>query len=312
MEEIFETLRKQIKGDFDQNNIIIILDNSISLTCKKHPISGTNNSIIIIQPYLIDIIEKTGIQSISMYEQYQMIAVYQNQIPYLDLLIQVQWIKMSLNLKCYFIRQFIQQKLLELNEHITRHETITGKPLTKEYSRFFNEPKKQYELTIKKLSTMEEDLNLLSEELLEQIFVYLNDIDWEEDQIDNILGQISEIEEELELDKDLILLPNFPYINTYLEDYKYLVIYESPKYILLQDIPNQLYDYLEQIKLFPFQGYSTTFQELEYNYNYHIRYKSQVQKIKEQLELKQNQLIKNLILSNQINNVTSTQIKIQF
>lgn len=36
------------------------------------------------------------------------------------------------------------------------------------------------------------------------------------------------------------------------------------------------------------------------------------QKIKEQLELKQNQLIKNLILSNQINNVTPTQIKIQF
>lgn len=55
----------------------------------------------------------------------------------------------KLNLKSYFIRQFIQQKLLELNEHITRHETITGKPLTKEYSRFFNEPKKQYELTIK-------------------------------------------------------------------------------------------------------------------------------------------------------------------
>lgn len=26
MEEIFETLRKQIKGDFDQNNIIIILE----------------------------------------------------------------------------------------------------------------------------------------------------------------------------------------------------------------------------------------------------------------------------------------------
>ena len=125
-----------------------------------------------------------------------------------------------------------------------------------------------------KLSTMEEDLNLLSEELLEQIFVYLNDIDWEEDQIDNILGQILEIEEELELDKDLILLPNFPYINTYLEDYKYLVIYESPKYILLQDIPNQLYDYLEQIELFPFQGYSTTYQELEYNYNYHIRYRT--------------------------------------
>lgn len=159
---------------------------------------------------------------------------------------------------------------------------------------------------------MEEDLNLLSEELLEQIFVYLNDIDWEEDQIDNILGQISEIEEELELDEGLILLPNFPYIKGYLDDYKYLIIYESPKYILLQDIPNQLYDYLEQIELFPFQGYSTTYQELEYNYNYHIRYKSQVQKIKEQLELKQNQLIKNLILSNQINNVTPTQIKIQF
>lgn len=90
MEEIFETLREQIKGDFDQNNIIIILDNSISLTCKKHPIPGTNNSIII-----------------------------------------------------------IQQKLLELNEHITRYEIITRQPLTKEYIRFFNEPKKQYELTIK-------------------------------------------------------------------------------------------------------------------------------------------------------------------
>lgn len=157
-----------------------------------------------------------------------------------------------------------------------------------------------------------EDLNLLSEELLEQIFVYLIDINWEEDQIDEILDQIYEIEEELELEDNLILLPNFPYINTYLEDYKYLIIYESPKYILLQDIPNQLYDYLEQLDLFPFQGYSTTYQELEYNYNYHIRYKSQVQKIKEQLELKQNQLIKNLILSNQINNVTPTQIKIQF
>lgn len=155
-----------------------------------------------------------------------------------------------------------------------------------------------------------EDLNLLSEELLEQIFVYLIDINWEEDQIDEILDQIDEIGKELELKDNLILLPNFPYINTYLEDYKYLIIYESPKYILLQDIPNQLYDYLEQLDLFPFQGYSTTFQELEYNYNYHIRYKSQVQKIKEQLELKQNQLIKNLILSNQINNVT--QIKIQF
>lgn len=157
-----------------------------------------------------------------------------------------------------------------------------------------------------------EDLNLLSKELLEQIFIRLNNIDWEDDQIDNILGQISEIEEELELEDNLILLPNFPYINEYLNDYKYLIIHESPEYILLQDIPNQLYDYLEQLDLFPFQGYSTTFQELEYNYDYHIRYKSQVQKIKEQLELKQNQLIKNLILSNQINNVTPTQIKIQF
>lgn len=133
MEEIFETLRKQIKGGFDQNNIIIILDNSISLTCKKHPIPGTNNSIIIIQPYLIDTIEKIGIQSINMYEQY-------------------------------------------------------------------------------------------------------------------------------------------------------LIIYESPKYILLQDIPNQLYDYLEQIELFPFQGYSTIYQELEYNYNYHIRYRTQRLKIQNQIE----------------------------
>lgn len=157
-----------------------------------------------------------------------------------------------------------------------------------------------------------EDLNLLSKELLEQIFIRLNNINWEEDQIDEILDQIWGIEEELELKDNLILLPNFPYINEYLNDYKYLIIHESPKYILLQDIPNQLYDYLEQIDLFPFQGYSTTFQELEYNYNYHIRYKSRVQKIKEQLELKQNQLIKNLILSNQINNVTPTQIKIQF
>lgn len=67
MEEIFETLREQIKGDFDQNNIIIILDNSISLTCKKHPISGTNNSIIIIQPYLIDTLENIGKQSLNIF-----------------------------------------------------------------------------------------------------------------------------------------------------------------------------------------------------------------------------------------------------
>lgn len=157
-----------------------------------------------------------------------------------------------------------------------------------------------------------EDLNLLSDELLEQIFIRLNDINWEEDQIDEILDQIWGIEEELELEDNLILLPNFPYINTYLEDYKYLVIYESPKYILLQDIPNQLYDYLEQIELFPFQGYSITYQELEYNYNYHIRYRTQVQKIQNQIKQESQQLIKNLILSNQINNVTPTQIKIQF
>lgn len=69
MEEIFETLRKQIKGGFDQNNIIIILDNSISLTCKKYPIPGTNNSIFIIQPYLIDTIEKIGIQSLENHLQ---------------------------------------------------------------------------------------------------------------------------------------------------------------------------------------------------------------------------------------------------
>lgn len=159
---------------------------------------------------------------------------------------------------------------------------------------------------------MEEDLNLLSEELLEQIFVYLIDINWEEYQLDKILNQIQRIEKELELDKDLILLPNFPYIKGYLEDYKYLVIYESPKYILLQDIPNQLYDYLEQLDLFPFQGYSTTFQELEYKYNYHIRYRTQRLKIQNQIEQESQQLIKNLILSNQIDNVTPTQIKIQF
>ena len=102
------------------------------------------------------------------------------------------------------------------------------------------------------------------------------------------------------------------YINEYLNDYKYLIIYESPKYILLQDIPNQLYDYLEQIELFPFQGYSTTYQELEYNYNYHIRYRTQRLKIQNQIEQESQQLIKNLILSNQINNVTPTQIKIQY
>lgn len=123
MEEIFETLRKQIKGGFDQNNIIIILDNSISLTCKKHPIPGTNNSIIIIQPYLIDTIEKIGIQSIRLYEQYQIIAVYQNQIPYLDLLIQVQWIKISLNLK---IQNQIEQESQQLIKNLILSNQINN------------------------------------------------------------------------------------------------------------------------------------------------------------------------------------------
>lgn len=57
---------------------------------------------------------------------------------------------------------------------------------------------------------------------------------------------------------------------------------------------------LEQIELFPFQGYSTTYQELEYNYNYHIRYRTQRLKIQNQIEQESQQLIKNLILSNQI------------
>lgn len=142
MEEIYKTLREQIKGNFDEDNIIVILDNLISLTCEEHPIPGTNNRVFIIQPYLIDSLEKIGKQ-LNIYEHFHRVQIY------LDILIQVQWIKMSLNLKCYFIRQFIEQKLLELNENITRYEIITGKPLTKEYTRFFNEPKKQYELTIK-------------------------------------------------------------------------------------------------------------------------------------------------------------------
>lgn len=163
-----------------------------------------------------------------------------------------------------------------------------------------------------------EDLNLLLEELLEQIFVYLIDINWKGDQIDEILDQIWEIEKELELKDNLILLPNFPYINTYLNDYKYLVIYNHliiffyKIYQINYTTTYQLYDYLEQIELFPFQGYSTTYQELEYNYNYHIRYRTQRLKIQNQIEQESQQLIKNLILSNQINQITPTQIKIQF
>lgn len=57
---------------------------------------------------------------------------------------------------------------------------------------------------------------------------------------------------------------------------------------------------------------SISYQELEYNYNYHIRYRTQRLKIQNQIEQESQQLIKNLILSNQINNVTPTQIKIQF
>lgn len=109
MEEIYKTLREQIKGNFDEDNIIVILDNLISLTCEEHPIPGTNNRVFIIQPYLIDSLEKIGKQ-LNIYEYFHRVQIY------LDILIQVQWIKMSLNLKCYFIRQFIEQKLLELNE----------------------------------------------------------------------------------------------------------------------------------------------------------------------------------------------------
>ena len=80
-----------------------------------------------------------------------MIAVYQNQILYLDLLIQVQWIKISLNLKWYFTGMFIQQKLSKLNEEdLVRHETITGKHhLQRNIQGSSMNPKKQYELTIK-------------------------------------------------------------------------------------------------------------------------------------------------------------------
>lgn len=153
-----------------------------------------------------------------------------------------------------------------------------------------------------------EDLNLLSEELLEQIFVYLIDINWEEDQIDEILDQIGGIEEELELKDNLILLPNFPYINTYLKDYKYLVIYESPKYILLQDIPNQLYDYLEQIELIPIQGYKTTYQDLEYKYKYHIKFRTQINQIKNQVSDKTESLIKDLIITNNLEYININRI----
>lgn len=140
-----------------------------------------------------------------------------------------------------------------------------------------------------------EDLNLLSENIINQILSKISQINWNEDQVDTILNQISQIEKELNLDHDLILLPNFPYIKTYLDDYKFLIILENKRYILLQDIPNQLYDYLEQIELIPIQGYKTTYQYLEYKY--HIKFRTQINQIKNQVSDKTESLIKNLIIS---------------
>lgn len=51
--------------------------------------------------------------------------------------------------KMLFHKAIHRAKAIRIKENITRYEIITGKPLTKEYIRFFNEPKKQYELTIK-------------------------------------------------------------------------------------------------------------------------------------------------------------------
>ena len=62
-----------------------------------------------------------------------------------------------------------------------------------------------------------EDLNLLSENIINQILSKISQINWNEDQVDITLNQISQIEKELNLDHDLILLPNFPYIKGYLE-----------------------------------------------------------------------------------------------
>lgn len=149
-----------------------------------------------------------------------------------------------------------------------------------------------------------EDLNLLSEKIKNQILSKISQINWNEDQVDTILNQISQIEEELNLDHDdLILLPNFPYIKTYLDDYKFLIILENRRYILLQDIPNQLYDYLEQIELIPIQGYKTTYQDLEYKYKYHIKFRTQINQIKNQVSDKTESLIKNLIRTNNLENI---------
>lgn len=148
-----------------------------------------------------------------------------------------------------------------------------------------------------------EDLNLLSENIINQILSKISQINWNEDQVDTILNQISQIEKELNLDHDLILLPNFPYIKTYLDDYKFLIILENKRYILLQDIPNQLYDYLEQIELIPIQGYKTTYQDLEYKYKYHIKFRTQINQIKNQVSDKTESLIKNLIITNNLENI---------
>ena len=153
-----------------------------------------------------------------------------------------------------------------------------------------------------------EDLNLLSENIINQILSKISQINWNEDQVDTILNQISQIEKELNLDHDLILLPNFPYIKTYLDDYKFLIILENKRYILLQDIPNQLYDYLEQIELIPIQGYKTTYQDLEYKYKYHIKFRTQINQIKNQVSDKTESLIKNLIITNNLEYININRI----
>lgn len=99
---------------------------------------------------------------------------------------------------------------------------------------------------------MEEYPNLLTDELLDQIIDRLIDIEWDTNQTNQILTNLSNIEQDLRLEKGtLILLPNFPYIESYLDDYKFLIILKSQKYILLQDIPNNLYDFLELKNLIP-------------------------------------------------------------
>lgn len=153
-----------------------------------------------------------------------------------------------------------------------------------------------------------EDLNLLSENIINQILSKISQINWNEDQVDITLNQISQIEKELNLDHDLILLPNFPYIKGYLDDYKFLIILENKRYILLQDIPNQLYNYLEQIELIPIQGYKTTYQDLEYKYKYHIKFRTQINQIKNQVSDKTESLIKDLIITNNLEYININQI----